>query len=433
DVFETLERSILVDGFHVVVDLDKSHGSMLVDARDGKEYLDFYTYFATLPVGHNHPRLADPEFQKKLLRASIANPANSDVYTVEFAEFVETFREIAQRDYLPHAFFIAGGGLGVENALKAAFDWKIRKNQARGIRGEVGTQVIHFQNAFHGRTGYTLSLTNTADPRKTALFPKFDWPRVQNPKCVFPLEGENLRKVEAAEAEAIGEIRTACEERQNDIAALIIEPIQGEGGDNHFRTEFFQELRRLADAHEFLLIFDEVQSGVGLTGKFWAYEHFGVKPDAVAFGKKMQVCGFVGGPRFDEVERNVFVESSRLNSTWGGNLADMVRGQRYLEIIEEENLVENARKRGDTLLKGLRELEKTHSGVTQARGRGLMAAFDLPTSELRTKVLETARDHGVLALSSGTQSIRFRPALTITDDEIHRGIEILDRAIRSAL
>ena len=433
DVFETLERSILVDGFHVVVDLEKSHGSVLVDARDGKEYLDFYTYFATLPVGHNHPRLADPEFQKKLLRASIANPANSDVYTVEFAEFVETFREIAQRDYLPHAFFIAGGGLGVENALKAAFDWKIRKNQARGIRGEVGTQVIHFQNAFHGRTGYTLSLTNTADPRKTALFPKFDWPRIQNPKCIFPLEGENLRKVEDAEAQAIREIRAACEARENDIAALIIEPIQGEGGDNHFRTEFFQELRRLADAHEFMLIFDEVQSGVGLTGKFWAYEHFGVKPDAIAFGKKMQVCGFLGGPRFDDVERNVFVESSRLNSTWGGNLADMVRGQRYLEIIEEENLVENARKRGDALLKGLRELEKKHSGVTQARGRGLMAAFDLPTPELRGKVLETARDHGMLALSSGTQSIRFRPSLTITDDEIHRGIDILDRAIRSAL
>jgi L-lysine 6-transaminase len=433
DVFATLQKSILVDGFHVVVDLDKSHGSILVDARDGKEYLDFYTYFATLPVGHNHPRLLEPDFQKKLLRAAIANPANSDVYTVEFAEFVETFRDIAQREYLPHAFFVAGGGLGVENALKAAFDWKIRKNQAKGLTGETGTQVIHFRNAFHGRTGYTLSLTNTADARKTALFPKFDWPRILNPRCLFPLEGENLRQVEEAEALAVKQIREACARSDGDIAALIIEPIQGEGGDNHFRAEFFQELRRLADIFEFLLIFDEVQSGVGLTGKFWAFEHFGVKPDAVAFGKKMQVCGFLGGPRFDEVERNVFVESSRLNSTWGGNLADMVRGQRYLEIIEEENLLENARKRGETLVKGLRELEKKHAGVTQARGRGLMAAFDVPTGELRGKVLETAREHGVLALASGTQSIRFRPALTITDEEIHRGIDILDRAIRSAL
>jgi len=433
DVFATLERSILVDGFHVVVDLEKSHGSVLIDARDGKEYLDFYTYFATLPVGHNHPRLMDADFQKKLLRASIANPANSDVYTVEFAEFVETFRDIAQRDYLPHAFFIAGGGLGVENALKASFDWKIRKNQARGVKGEVGTQVIHFRNAFHGRTGYTLSLTNTADARKTALFPKFDWPRIVTPRCLFPLEGDNLRQVEETEALAVKQIREICERSGEDIAALIIEPIQGEGGDNHFRTEFFQELRRLADMFEFILIFDEVQSGVGLTGKFWAYEHFGVKPDAVAFGKKMQVCGFLGGTRFDQVERNVFVESSRLNSTWGGNLADMVRAQRYLEIIEEDDLVENARKRGDTLQKGLRDLEKKHAGVTQARGRGLMAAFDLPSAELRGKALEAAREQGVLALASGTQSIRFRPALSITDEEIHKGIEILDRAIRKVL
>jgi len=328
---------------------------------------------------------------------------------------------------------VAGGGLGVENALKAAFDWKIRKNQAKGIPGDVGTQVIHFRNAFHGRTGYTLSLTNTADPRKTALFPKFDWPRILNPKCLFPLEGENLKKVEETEALALKQIRETCERNGDDMAALIIEPIQGEGGDNHFRAEFFQELRRLADQFEFLLIFDEVQSGVGLTGKFWAYEHFGVQPDAVAFGKKMQVCGFLGGTRFDEVERNVFVESGRLNSTWGGNLADMVRAERYLEIIEEESLVENARKRGETLVRGLRELEKKYAGVTQARGRGLMAAFDLPTGELRGKVLETARGQGVLALASGTQSIRFRPALTITHEEIHRGIDILDRAIRSVL
>jgi L-lysine 6-transaminase len=433
DVFSTLKQSILVDGFHVVVDLEKSHGSFLVDARDGKEYLDFYTYFATLPVGHNHPRLLDPDFQKKLLAASIANPANSDVYTVEFAEFVEVFRRVAQRDHLPHAFFVAGGGLGVENALKAAFDWKVRKNQAKGIRGEMGTQVIHFQQAFHGRTGYTLSMTNTADPRKTMYFPKFEWPRILNPKCLFPLEGENLEHVEVAEVLAVGQIREACHRLGDDIAALIIEPIQGEGGDNHFRAEFLQALRKLADEFDFMLIFDEIQSGVGLTGKFWAYEHFGVKPDAVAFGKKMQVCGFLGGKRFDEVEHNVFVESSRLNSTWGGNLADMVRAQRYLEIIEEENLVENARKRGETLLAGLKELEKRHAGVTQARGRGLMAAFDLPSGELRGKVLETARDHGVLALSSGTQSVRFRPGLAISDPEIHRGIDILDKAIRAAL
>lgn len=431
DVFDTLKRSILVDGYHMVADLEKSHGSYLVDARDGKEYLDFYTYFATLPVGHNHPRMREPAFLKQLLDAAVANPANSDVYTVPFAEFVNTFRRTAQRDFLPHAFFVAGGALAVENALKAAFDWKVRKNKARGMTEEKGSQVIHFRQAFHGRTGYTLSLTNTADPRKTMYFPKFKWPRIDPPKCLFPLEGENLAAVQAAEAKALGQIRDALDQHPDDIAALIIEPIQGEGGDNHFRKEFLQALRALADEHEFLLIFDEVQTGVGLTGKFWCFEHFDVRPDAVAFGKKMQVCGFLGGPRFDEVERNVFVESSRLNSTWGGNLVDMVRARRCLEIIEEENLVENARKRGVTLLKGLQELEARHEAVTQARGRGLMGAFNLPTPEMRVQAIAKAREQGVLALPCGTHSIRFRPTLTVSDEEIHRGVETLDRAIRA--
>jgi L-lysine 6-transaminase len=433
-VLDSLKKSILVDGYHVVVDLDKSHGSILVDARDGKEYLDFYTYFASLPVGHNHPRVREPEFVQKLMRAAIANPANSDVYTVEYAEFVETFRRLAQRPYLPHAFFVAGGALGVENTLKAAFDWKVRKNLAKGIRGELGSRVIHFRQAFHGRTGYTLSMTNTADPRKTMYFPKFDWPRIDNPKCVFPMNEANTVLVAEAEKRAVAQIREACARYGDDIAALIVEPIQGEGGDNHFRGEFLRELRRLADEFEFILIFDEVQTGVGLTGKFWCYEHFqGVEPDAVAFGKKLQICGFIAGKRFDEVDRGVFVESSRINSTWGGNLVDMVRGHRYLEIIEEENLVENARLRGETLLKGLRDLESRHAGVTQARGRGLMAAFDLPDADVRGSVLATARDNGLLALACGTRSVRFRPTLNVTDAEITRGIEILDQAIRKTL
>ena len=134
-----------------------------------------------------------------------------------------------------------------------------------------------------------------------------------------------------------------------------------------------------------------------------------------------------------EVERNVFVESSRINSTWGGNLTDMVRSQAYLEIIQEENLVENARERGKTLLAGLHDLETRHAGVTQARGRGLMAAFDVSTPELRGKILEKGRERGVLALPSGYRSIRFRPSLNITDAEITRALEVLDKAIGDAL
>jgi L-lysine 6-transaminase len=263
-------------------------------------------------------------------------------------------------------------------------------------------------------------------------FPKFDWPRIENPKCLYPLEGDHLMAVKEAECRAVGQIQAAVEKYRNSVACLIVEPIQGEGGDNHFRPEFMQELRRLADEHEFILVHDEVQTGVGLTGKFWAHEHFGpdARPDAISFGKKMQVCGMLAGPRFDEVKDNVFRLSSRINSTWGGNLVDMVRSQRVLEIVEEENLVENAAKRGETLLRALNELEKRNPHVTQTRGRGLMCAFDLATPELRDEVLNLTRERGLLGLGSGDQSIRFRPALTVTDEEITRGVDMLEDAIK---
>ena len=229
------------------------------------------------------------------------------------------------------------------NALKTAFDWKVRKNLAAG-KGERGSQIIHFRQAFHGRSGYTLSLTNT-EPMKVAYFPKFDWPRIENPYIRFP-EAEHLAETEAAEARAIAAIEAAVAANPDDIAGLIIEPIQGEGGDLHFRGEFLRELRRLADEHEFLLIFDEVQTGVGMTGRMWCHQHFGVEPDVLVFGKKTQVCGILASRRMDEVEDNVFRLPSRINSTFGGNLVDMVRFGRYLEIIEEEDLVGNAARVG---------------------------------------------------------------------------------------
>jgi len=434
EVLDVLRRYMLVDGFDIVLDLKNSHGRHLVDARNGRHFLDFFGFYATNPLGFNHPKMLDPDFKEKLLRVSIQKPSNSDFYTVEMAEFVATFFELALPDYFKHIFLIDGGALAVENALKAAFDWKIRKNFQKGYKEERGRQVIHFKEAFHGRTGYTLSLTNTADPRKTKYFTKFKWPRVLNPKITFPLNEENLEKVKKAEQESLRQIKQAIHDNPDDIAAIIIEPIQGEGGDNHFRAEFFKELRAIADENDIMLIFDEVQTGVGITGRWWAHEHFGVPPDIMAFGKKTQVCGIVTTSRIDEVENNVFVEGSRINSTWGGNLTDMVRAQRYLEIIAEDNLVENARVVGEHLLGRLHELEREFEGrVTNARGRGLFAAFDLPSSEIRERVFKKAFDRNLLILKSGERSLRFRPPLTITRAEVDEGIAILRQCLRDVL
>jgi L-lysine 6-transaminase len=429
-IHSTLSEFILTDGFHLVIDLEKSSGSWIHDAISDRRILDFYSYFATLPVGHNHPKMTgDAEFMSTLTRAAVANPANSDIYSAEYAAFVQTFGELAKPPEFKYLFFVAGGALAVENALKTAFDWKVRLNRAAG-RGDLGSRVIHFREAFHGRSGYTLSLTNT-DPTKTELFPSFDWPRIDNPKLQFPVDAREEARVADAERRAVEQIERAFADNPHDVAAIIIEPIQGEGGDNHFRAEFFGELRRLADEHEALLIFDEVQTGMGLTGKMWAFQHYGVSPDICVFGKKTQVCGIMAGERVDAVPDNVFHVSSRINSTWGGNLVDMVRCIKYLEIIHDESLLGNAARMGQRLLDGLGEIAGRHPSVSNVRGRGLFAAFTLPSAEQRDALRQTLWDRGLATLPSWPRSLRFRPCLNVSAEEIDTALQILDDGLRA--
>ncbi len=432
EVFETLGRHMLVDGFHLVMDLERSQGSWIVDARDGRRYLDFYTFFATAPLGHNHPRLKEEAFLAHLGRIAAHKPANSDIYTTAMAEWVETFASNCLPPYLDRLFWIDGGTLAVENTLKAAFDWKVRKNRAAG-RPPKGQQVIHFREAFHGRSGYALSLTNTADWRKFGYFPKFKWPRIPNPTVTFPLEGENLRQVLAAEDQAVAAIEAAVARDPEDIAALIAEPIQGEGGDNHFRPEFFRRLRELADRHDFLLIFDEVQTGFGATGRWWAHEHTGVQPDLISFGKRTQQCGIAAGPRLAEVD-SVFKVPSRINSTWGGNLVDMVRGTRIIEVILEEGLLEHTARQGMRLLEGLKAIHREFPEHTaNPRGLGLFCALDLPSQAFRARVIGEAQKLGMILLSAGRKGLRFRPALNLSTEDLDLGLTLLRESLKRAL
>ena len=431
NVRTTLKKHILADGYEPVMDMEKSHGSWLVDERDGSEYLDMFSMFASGAVGYNHPDILAGK--DRLAAAALYKPTLSDIYNVQYAEFVEAFSNMAIPEYLPHTFFIEGGALGVENALKVAFDWKVRKNMENG-KGEKGGKIIHFKQAFHGRTGYTLSLTNTSDPRKTMYFPKFDWPRIDNPKLSFPLTEDRLEEVKLAEKSSLDQIKAAITNNPDEIAALIIEPIQGEGGDNHFRDEFFVALRQICDENEMLFIMDEVQTGIGITGKWWAHQHNSVKPDIISFGKKTQVCGLLAGKRVEEVDKNVFSESSRINSTFGGNLADMVRFHIILEIIEKENLIENAKNMGAVLKKELQFLsEEFPAYVTNPRGLGLFAAFDLPSQTERDKVIDGLLKNKLLMLPSGDDAIRFRPHLNVTSEDLKTSIDIIKSTIKATL
>jgi L-lysine 6-transaminase len=420
-----LEKHLLVDGFKIVIDLAESHGSTLVDAATGKSFIDFYSFYGSMPVGFNHPYFDDPAVQANLLAAAKVKVANSDVYSVAYATFVETFARVMGYAPMNRYFFVDGGALAVENALKAAMDWKVRKNLAAG-RGECGTEILHFTHAFHGRSGYTMSLTNT-DPRKTDLFAKFPWPRVKAPFLNFSLpENERLQNVIEREKQAEAQIRQFIDERGHEIAAIIIETIQGEGGDNHFRNHWLRLLRKICNENDMLLILDEVQSGMGVTGANWCCQHFDVTPDLLVFGKKAQVCGVMAGPRLDEVKDNVFRLPSRINSTWGANFCDFVRSTHYLRIIEKEKLVENACLQGIRLLEGLREISTKYPDMTAVRGRGLLLAFDLPNRQLRDQFWHGAYELGLLVLRSGDRSIRLRPVLDLKDEPMQAALQIIE-------
>ena len=434
-------KHMLADAMSPIIDLENSHGSWLVDGVTGKEYLDLFSMYASMSVGYNHPYvLANAD---RLEKASINKPANSDIYSTQMAQFVDTVGRVVQPNYLPYAFYIEGGGLAVENALKTAFDWKSRKNLQNG-RPPGKNLVVHLKDCFHGRTGYTMSLTDSPDKRKVQYFPKFNWPRISNPYVAFPENEKNIDAVEKLERQSISELKKLINGSKYDIACLIIEPIQGEGGDNHFRHEYFKQLKMLSQENDFLLIYDEVQTGIGITGKMWAHQYFEpiksedkntvhckkMEPDIISFGKKTQVCGIFAGNRLNEVDNHVFHESSRINSTFGGNLVDMVRFTIYSEIIQNDNLVEKASENGSYLLSKLRTMETNHENIiSNARGKGLFCAFDLESTESRDKLISNMEKEGAIILGCGHRSIRFRPHLNISKDDIDIAFAMLENSI----
>jgi L-lysine 6-transaminase len=421
DVHDTLRRHQLADGLDLVLDLERSHGSWLHDSVTGEDFLDFFTCFASWPLGYNHPAMLDPEFRAEIVLVARNKPSNSDLYTTHMAAFVERFAGTVTPPGFPYHFWISGGALAVENGLKTAFDWKARKVGPETTDDGNKLVVLHFRQAFHGRSGYTLSLTNTV-PDKIALFPKFPWPRVHNPAVEFDLDGGIANDIESEERRASDEIEAAFRKHAGLVAAIIIEPMQGEGGDNHFRPEFLAKLREYADEHEALLIYDEIQTGFYGSGKAWMWQHHDVPPDIVCFGKKTQVCGIYASGRLDEVEGHVFKTSSRINSTWGGNLVDMVRCRKFIEIIQGENLAVNVFERGAELVGGLRELAREGRPMSNVRGIGSLVAFTLETPQVRDRLLKDLAAHRLLALASGPKSIRFRLPLVVTEEEIETAL-----------
>lgn len=390
----------------LVFNPEKSKGCYLWDDLSNKKLLDFHTSFSSQPLSYQHHGF-NSKFRKIMNKYASYNPSNPDILTSEKATFVETFSNIAMPSGFNHLYLVAGGTRAVEDALKVAFDWKMRK----GAKDENRLKVLHFKGAFHGRSGYCLSMTNTSDARKYMLYPKFDWPRVP-----FPDENNSEEEVKR-------EIIDVVEKWGHEIAAICVEPIQCEGGDRHMSPEFWSFLRQITLKNDILLVCDEIQTGYTITGKFWCYEHLGAPPDVIAFGKKAQVCGLIATSRIDDVE-NVFKVPSRISSTFGDYISNMVRGQRILEIISEEHLEENAEVMGDYLKSSLENL-----GVPNVRGRGLLTAFDLASGIERDSFVKTVFHNGALILPCGEKSVRFRPFLDVDKSAIDHLHSILRRSL----
>lgn len=420
-----LRTHVTGDFGDILVDVRASDGCWLVDERDGSRYLDMSMFYASAPLGHNHPGLhGDPELDEALLAAARMKPANPDFGTREQIRFVTAFMKTLASDDMPYVFFIDGGALAVENALKVAFDWKTQHNAARGIAVR-GSRALHLEHAFHGRTGYTMSLTNT-DPAKTRDFPVFDWPRIPSP-AVNDMSRWDEPDLLEEERRSLAAAGAAFRRYPHDIACFVFEPVQGEGGDRHLRPRFLTAMAELCRVHDALFVADEVQSGFGITGDRWACDTLGLRPDLIAFGKKTQVCGVLGGRRVLEVENNAFRAPSRLSSTWGGNLTDMVRFTRILEVVEREELFTAARAMGAYLLRGLRGLASDIPElVGDPRGRGLMCAITLPDQEVRDRVVARAHaKHGVMFLGSGERELRWRPPLSVSEAELGTALDAL--------
>ena len=293
---------------------------------------------------------------------------------------------------LPHLFFVEGGALAVENALKCAFDWKSRRNEARAAPRRWGPQVLHLTRAFHGRSGYTLSLTNT-DPVKTDRFPKFDWPRIDVAGHHLPARASTWRRSRRPRRVRWPRPRRPSAAHPHDIACFIAEPIQAEGGDNHMRPSSCRRCSSCASDNDALFVLDEVQTGVGITGTPWAYQQLGLEPDIVAFGKKVQLGGIMAGRRVDEVPDNVFTGvSGRINSTWGGASPTWSAPAGCWRSSSATGCSTNAAsRRGTGSSRAAKSSREPYPGlVANARGRGLMCAIDLPDARQLATTLVTA-------------------------------------------
>ena len=422
---------------HFFADFEKSSGNYVLDA-DGNALLDVFAQISSLPLGYNHEAIVS-ELTKRENTHILANrPALGVIPPTTWPSELMEIMEKMSPPGMGEVTTMACGSCANENAFKVAFihfqdrlrgtrtTFNQEELQSCMVNAEPGCpdlSILSFAGAFHGRTMGCLSATRSKPIHKLDI-PHFDWPVAPFPLQVHPVDDpENMEINAAEEARCLAATEKILDAHPN-IAGMIIEPIQAEGGDNHASNDFFCKLREMASRKGVVFIVDEVQTGGGVTGKMWGHEHWGLSdpPDIVSFSKRTQVAGYF--MKQDSALRPK--ESYRIFNTWMGDPSKMLMCKAIINTIINEKLLENVTITGEYLKKGLIKLCELHPELLgQARGKGLFCAITAVNMEVRDKLIVMMRNKGVESGGSGEATIRLRPALIFAPKDAEIFLNIL--------
>ncbi len=420
-----MQRYVIYHGWPFVVDLEHCEGMTLATV-DGQRLFDWAGYYGSKLIGHNHPRLQEPDYLKTLARAANNKVANPDFLTRECLDYYRLLHRLApatmQGIETREVYAVNSGAEAVENMLKYLLSrHNAKRHEAGKPAGPSNRRFLYFDQAFHGRTVYALQVTQTLDPIATQDFHGLT--ASGNVKVPFPAIDNDAPESEndARTRQSLELIESVLQQTGDEMVGIIVEPIQGAGGQRAAQPAWFQGLSRLAHDYGVGLGVDEVQTSAGPTGTLFAIDQFDLPyaPDAVAVGKK-----FALGALF---MREPLPDIGVLDSTWGGGLSDMVRFCQEWRVVEDEGLVEGARGKGEQLADGLRALQgRFPTLIRNVRGMGLYQGFSLPDGGTRERLMDLAlQEYDLLLLGAGADSIRTRPNLSVASADVERFLDLL--------